>query len=225
MRTFTIRSSCALLLLQECVALTTKEPNMNLKNPNHVEFVTIEAGSAEANVLRSPTAMLNFPLSEEDKRDIALLKAKFFATENCAGLAAPQIGIGKKIIIYQVDEAVKKWRDDVFEIVAPRVLINPSYKGLEQGKTIDWEACFSVKSQYGEVPRFTTIEFTGFDEQGHRIVEKASGFHARVLQHEIGHINQELFIDLFTKDCRHGDFETMREIRIQELEKKGKNPR
>jgi len=204
--------------------MPNKERNMGIKEQDTVSFVTIEQGSPRADVLRAKASPLSFPLSKEDKRDIETLKAKFFATENCAGLTAPQIGIGKQILIYEVDEVVKEWRDDVHEIVAPRVLINPSYKVLDNDKTIDWEACFSVKSPYGEVPRFTAISFEGFDEQGNHVSGKATGFHARVLQHEIGHLYQELFFDLYTNECRHGDFETMRAIRLKELAEKGKKP-
>lgn len=193
------------------------------RDSNKEEFTTIEKGSPQADVLRTPAVQVQFPLSEDDKRDIELLRRRFCATENCTGLAAPQIGIGKQIIIYHVDESVKQWRDDVHELVPTRVLINPSYKNLNDHKTIDWEACFSVESQYGEVPRFTNIEYAGFDEQGKLITGVATGFHARVLQHEIGHLNKELFFDLFSEGCRHGDYESMRALRLKELEEKRKN--
>jgi len=168
--------------------------------------------------------MLTFPLSDEDKKDLEVLTAKFFATDNCAGLAAPQIGIGKSMIIYSIEEEVTHYRSDVDEIVKPRVLINPGYQPhVEQGKRVDWEACFSVKSQYGEVPRFIEIAYHGFDPQGNLVQGIAKGFHARVLQHEIGHLQGQLFIDLFEPGCRHGPFEEMRAIRMKELEEKQKN--
>lgn len=195
------------------------------KDVEELAFVTIEQGSPRADVLRHQSKALSFPLSQEDKRDIEILKAKFQATENCAGLAAPQIGIAKQIIIYHVDEIAKQWRTDIHDIVEPRVLINPTYRPLNEDKKIDWEGCFSVESQYGEVPRFISIEYEAHDEDGNVIKNTASGFHARILQHEIGHLNKELFIDLFTKDCRHGDFEYMRAIRMKELEEIGKKPK
>lgn len=196
---------------------------MNQNQIKKLSFVVVEDKSPVAHVLRVPAKILTFPLSAEDKEDLDILTAKFFATENCAGLAAPQIGIGKSMIIYSVDEEVKNYRSDVDEVIKPRVLINPSYMPhLEKGKRIDWEACFSVSQQYGEVPRFIEIEYQGFDPEGNLIHGIARGFHARLLQHEIGHLNGQLFIDLFEPGCRHGPFEEMRAIRMKELKERQK---
>lgn len=169
-------------------------------------------------VLRTRAQDIKFPLSEEDNNVVNQLVEKFGKEQNCAGLAAPQIGYGKRIIVFHVPEDVKSLRKDVYEIIPPTVLINPQYQPIGDGKTIDWEGCFSVKYTMGEVPRYTTIAYHGYDASGKQVEGVAKGFLARLIQHEIGHLNAELFIDLITKDCRSGPIEEMRALRLKERE-------
>ena len=97
------------------------------------------------------------------------------------------------------------------------ILINASYQPLTQEKVTDFEACYSVSSKSGKVPRFTEIKLTYFDEQGkkHESIEK--GFYARALQHEIDHINGVLIINRLTPDCVQGSIKEMMILRRQEL--------
>lgn len=147
-------------------------------------------------VLTQPAQMLAFPLSAEDRADIDILTTKYDQEENCAGLAAPQIGIPKRIIVFAVedDPQLKKWRPDLSDTMPKSVWINPSYEGIAaEGTHEDYEACFSVKDIAGNVERFNTIIYEAHTPEGERVTGKASGFLARLIQHETDHIDGILF--------------------------------
>lgn len=199
---------------------TTKEQDAIMKSRKKLpDYVHIDVETCTLKqVLREPSEEVSFPLSAEDQGIVDVLREKFLNEENCAGLAAPQIGFSKRIIVYAIPEEIKNYRLDSDEVVPTRVLINPAYEPLSETKVKDWEGCFSVAHTCGEVPRYKEIRYWGYDEKGNKIEGIARGFHARLLQHEIGHINGELFIDLFTSDCRSGPLEEMRAIRQKEFE-------
>ncbi len=97
------------------------------------------------------------------------------------------------------------------------VLLNPGYTPITTaGKTKDWEACYSVPDKMGEVYRYTEIDFHGFTETGERIQRSARGLLARIIQHEVGHINGELYTNLFPQ-CRFVSEEYMWIIRKAEM--------
>ena len=75
------------------------------------------------------------------------------------------------------------------------VFINPEITKLEGKIELDYEGCLSVKDIYGEVPRYNKVRVRALDENGHEIRFKAEGFLARVLQHEVDHIQGTMFVD------------------------------
>ena len=80
------------------------------------------------------------------------------------------------------------------------IWINPSFKPVSKKKTIDWEACFSVDGVKGEVPRFTEILYEAWTPDGKKVKGRVKGFLARLIQHEIDHLNGILFIDHIPED-------------------------
>ncbi|MBS0185120.1 MAG: peptide deformylase [Proteobacteria bacterium] len=184
----------------------------------NVPFFVIE-NKDHQNVLRSISHPVTFPLSQEDKELIKTLKHKVNITEFCGGLAAPQIGISKRIIAFQVMEKVLKFRRDVEFLMPMTILINPSYMPhAEEGKSLDWEGCFSVQSQMGKVWHFKTITYFGQTEEGESIEGIARGYLARLLQHEIDHLDGKLAIDFYDPLSPRGPLEEMRKIRLKEIE-------
>jgi peptide deformylase len=181
-----------------------------------MNVVTLD--DADHRVLREPAAQVHFPLDPEIKTFVQEFW-DFFATQDTpAGLAAPQVGVGLQIIIFQVPEIALAWRKDIYDIIPPTLWINPRYTPIEKdGMTKDWEGCFSVPDLMGEVPRYNSIHYQAFSESGEAVEGIARGFHARVLQHEIGHLNGEVYTDLINQDCRLGPVEEMRVLRQQEL--------
>ncbi len=109
---------------------------------------------------------------------------------NGVGLAAPQIGVNLRVVIFGVQ---KNPRYPDVEEVPETVLINPSIMVLEETIKEDWEGCLSLPGMRGLVPRFQNIRYKGYDEQGAPIDRTASGFHARVVQHECDHLDGILY--------------------------------
>lgn len=151
----------------------------------------------KTDVLKTPTEVIVFPLDDETWEVIRSLEAKFDQEDNCAGLAAPQIGYHKRIIVLALeeDEDLKKHRRDFSDTLPKSIWINPSFKPLSQEKTTDWEACFSVNDLVGRVSRFTEIAYEAWTPEGKKVKGKAKGLLARLIQHEIDHLNGILFID------------------------------
>ena len=104
---------------------------------------------------------------------------------NGAGIAAPQIGVSLQVVIFGVG-ANPRYPDA--EQVPYTVLINPTLHFMGDEMEDGWEGCLSVPGMRGVVPRYTRLHYTGFDQFGNVIDRLASGFHARVVQHECDHL-------------------------------------
>jgi len=102
-----------------------------------------------------------------------------------AGIAAPQIGVSKQIVIFG---GSKSPRYPDAELIPFTVLINPQLSFLDEGIEEDWEGCLSVPGLRGKVPRYTQLRYQGVDQLGSAIDRTVSGFHARVVQHEVDHL-------------------------------------
>jgi peptide deformylase len=109
---------------------------------------------------------------------------------NGAGLAAPQIGVLQRVVIFGV-KANPRYPDA--EEVPDTVLINPVIKPVGREMEEGWEGCLSVPGMRGVVPRYRKIRYTGFDERGEAIDRTVEGFHARVVQHECDHLDGILY--------------------------------
>lgn len=112
------------------------------------------------------------------------------AAQNGAGLAAPQIGVSQRVVIFGVD---RNPRYPDAEAVPFTVLVNPKITMLTREVESDWEGCLSVPGMRGVVPRYTKLRYTGTDEEGNPIDRVAEGFHARVVQHECDHLDGILY--------------------------------
>ncbi|MHB1678346.1 MAG: peptide deformylase [Sulfuriferula sp.] len=102
-----------------------------------------------------------------------------------AGLAAPQIGVGRQVVIFSV---ANNPRYPDAEAVPETVLINPILTMLEEEQEEGWEGCLSLPGMRGLVPRYVRLRYQGFDPCGKAIDRTVSGFHARVVQHEVDHL-------------------------------------
>ncbi len=107
-----------------------------------------------------------------------------------AGLAAPQIGVSLRVVIFGVKHNPRY--PDAGEVPLT-VLINPIITPLTDELEEDWEGCLSVPGLRGRVPRYTAIRYQGKDEHGNTIDRTVSGFHARVVQHECDHLDGVLY--------------------------------
>jgi peptide deformylase len=107
-----------------------------------------------------------------------------------AGLAAPQIGVGLRVVIFGV-AANPRYPDA--ETVPTTILINPRLEPLGEETDEAWEGCLSVPGMRGLVPRYTRLRYSGYDPQGKPFTREVGGFHARVVQHECDHLDGILY--------------------------------
>ena len=121
---------------------------------------------------------------------------------NGAGLAAPQIGVGLQVVIFEV-AANPRYPDA--ENVPFTVLINPVLTALSDVMEEGWEGCLSVPGMRGLVPRHAALRYQGFDVVGQPIDRSVSGFHARVVQHEVDHLRGILY-PMRIRDLRYFGF-------------------
>lgn len=165
--------------------------------PDYVVINNLEQPESLRKVLRVPAEEVKFPLSIEDQRVLQLLTAAFEQEENCAGLAAPQLGFSRRMIIFKVEasEELKKLRPDLTDTMGTTIWLNPEYMPLGDEMWEDMEACFSVDDVCGPVSRYVSVKYQAYTPEGTKVTGTASGFLARVIQHEIDHLNGILFID------------------------------
>ncbi len=133
------------------------------------------------------------PVQAFDTPELHGLVADLFdtmAAANGAGLAAPQVGVDLAVVIFGFDQN-ERYPDA--PAVPRTVLVNPQIEVLGPEQEEDWEGCLSVPGMRGVVPRWAHIRYRGFDQFGHAIDREATGFHARVVQHECDHLIGTLY--------------------------------
>jgi peptide deformylase len=148
-------------------------------------------------VLRSEArSIVNFDdqVEAQAARMIALMDDAFGV-----GLAAPQIGVSNRLLVYRVGDA------------PPVVLANPQIEWSSEAEEVFQEGCLSLTNVHVDVDRAIHVRVTGHDAKGDRIKIEASGLNARVIQHEIDHLDGILILDRTSKDQRKEALRTLRE--------------
>jgi peptide deformylase len=119
------------------------------------------------------------------------------------GLAAPQLGIGSQLFVYECVPRPEGEKPERAEAIPLQVVVNPMIT-LEPGEPLfDWEGCLSIPDLRGLVPRSAAIRVRGLDRVGEPLDYTASGLAARIVQHEFDHLNGVVFLD------RMRDFKTL----------------
>lgn len=139
--------------------------------------------------------------SPQIQRLIGDMDAALRRTEDGVGIAAPQIGVSRRVFLVSeeakfIDSERTREKEHQWEY---HVYINPVITKLSKAKVSDVEGCLSVPGKYGVVPRPEKVEIEAYDETGRKFSRGASRFFARVLQHEMDHLNGTLFIDKATE--------------------------
>ena len=120
-----------------------------------------------------------------------------------AGIAAPQIGVSARVVIFELKDNPR------YPHITPvpyTVLVNPLVTPLTAEQDDGWEGCLSVPGMRGLVPRFRRLRYRGFDQYGAPLERTVEGFHARVVQHEVDHLDGILFPQR-VRDLRDFGFE------------------
>jgi peptide deformylase len=120
-----------------------------------------------------------------DLRELLQDMKDTMASLDGAGLAAPQIGVSLQVVIFGVG---KNPRYPQAEAVPYTELLNPVLEPLSDEMEEGWEGCLSVPGMRGLVPRYTNLRYRGVDPKGEPIDRNVTGFHARVVQHEVDHL-------------------------------------
>lgn len=134
------------------------------------------------------------------------------------GLAAPQVHVPVRVVVYFVDTG--SGRRDADGDVPLTALVNPELEPLTDETAYDWEGCLSLPGLTGLVPRYTKIGLRALTPSGERLEREVSGFHARVLQHECDHLDgvlypqrmDDLSLLMFAEEMRHGAPEKARRL-------------
>ena len=134
------------------------------------------------------------------------------------GLAAPQVHVARRVVVFFIaaerarrEAAAGDLPEEDAGAVPLTVLVNPEVEPLGDDMALGWEACLSLPGLAGEVPRYTAVRYRGWTLDGEEVVREASGFHARVVQHECDHLDGKLYprcmTDLsrlvFTSEMKH----------------------
>lgn len=147
----------------------------------------------ETRILRAPSFEIKPPFDDERKKDIRILIDTFLERDDGVGLAAPQIGIGLKIIIFRNkgfdDKSWSKTEKDYDVLVNPRIT-------QSRGDLVTLaEGCLSCPEIQVEIGRFPEIKIRAHDIEGRKINRRYTDYLARIVQHEIDHLDGKLIID------------------------------
>ncbi|MDO9585908.1 MAG: peptide deformylase [Syntrophales bacterium] len=148
----------------------------------------------EARVLRTSCVDVPAPMNAGGKRDIETLIAAFISRDDALGLAAPQIGISKRIIVFRNkgldDKSTRIKSEEDYE-----VMINPRITQCRGDLVYMAEGCLSCPDIQVEVGRFPEIKVRAFDINGRKINRRYNDFLARIVQHELDHLDGKLIVD------------------------------
>ncbi len=135
------------------------------------------------------------PVPDPGAPDIRRLVADMMETMEDApgvGLAAPQVYVPLRLFVFRVPGS-RSAGDPEDAQVGNTVLINPVVELLGEERVLGWEGCLSIPGMRAAVPRANRIRYRGVDCDGNTVTREATGFHARVIQHEYDHLNGVLY--------------------------------
>jgi peptide deformylase len=162
----------------------------------------------DVSVLRKKSTEVPAALDKETRATIQSLIDSFLAREDASGLAAPQIGITKRIIVFRVKGFGEKRKitPDDFE-----VLVNPRITQARGEKETMAEGCLSCPDIQVEIDRFPEIKVRALNARGEKVNKKYLDYVARIIQHEVDHLDGKLIVDyegnIYYPKNKHGFFE------------------
>ena len=158
-------------------------------------------------VLRQRAAEVRDPTAPEIRQLVADM-AETLEDIDGAGLAAPQVHVPLRVVMFHVP-AHRASGDGDDQPAGLTVLINPVVEPLGPETAMGWEGCLSVPGMVGMVPRFQRVRYRGFAPDGQLVQRDASGFHARVVQHEFDHLDGIIYPQRMTDLSLFGFAEEM----------------
>jgi peptide deformylase len=147
----------------------------------------------ETRILRTPSGETPVPFDAVTTKAIRALQGAFLELDDAAGLAAPQIGIGRRIIAFRFrnfDDKDPAARKEDYEI-----LINPRITQRRGEPVVAEEGCLSCPEIRVEISRYPEIKVRAYDLEGRKVSKRYLDFAARVVQHEMDHLDGKLIVD------------------------------
>jgi len=170
-----------------------RDKDMEIKAKLYTLWGDNKINEEEMRLLQQKAKGIPAPFDAAGKKDIKTLVEAFLKRDDALGLAAPQIGISKRVTVFK-----NKNFDNGDPITNKRdydVLINPKITQFRGETEIMMEGCLSCPDINVEVERYTEIKVKAFDRKGQKISKRYTGFLARVVQHEVDHLDGKLIID------------------------------
>ena len=158
--------------------------------------------------LRAPNAEITLEEMQDSNSEVASLAKDMlkvmYASEG-VGLAAPQVGVNKRLMVYNPTGDKNKWLDET-------ILVNPKIVEYSQGQDTETEGCLSFPDMSGDVLRSKWIKVEALSLKGKKIKKKFQGWEARIFQHEYDHLDGVVYVDRLTEEGK-----TKVQDRLQEL--------
>ena len=183
-----------------------------LKSPNQIltkmsDFLVLNSDNPSEVKVLTPEGEMTLPVF------VSVLVATMYSNPAC-GLAAPQLGVSKRIIVYNPDEENNADNKDTDKT---GIMINPEIKTFSEKTEKEIETCLSLPGVEGNIKRHIEIQVKYLDEDLKPLMKIAKGWEAKIIQHEVDHLNGVLFWD------RLGVMKTshMNKYRIAQRRKKG----
>ena len=148
----------------------------------------------DTSILRKKSVELPVPLDKEAFEIIKTLIDAFMERDDAVGLAAPQIGINKRVIVFRT-KGFDEGQEKIKNINDIEVLVNPRINQERGEKVTAVEGCLSCPDVQVEVSRFPEIKVRALDAKGEKINKRYLDFVARIIQHEIDHLDGKLIVD------------------------------
>jgi peptide deformylase len=168
-------------------------------------------------ILTQKAQVYTFPLTAEELEELAQFEARYDPENDIVSFAGPQLNLPRSVIHFEAPKKYRQFRPDLTQTMPRTLWLNPSYEAIGDQKTSDYEACFSVKKYAAEVDRYSKIHYIAYDKEGRKIAGIAEGFLARVIQHEIDHVNGILFTSVANPGTRM-TIEAYRELKLKRAE-------
>jgi peptide deformylase len=148
---------------------------------------------ADTRILRNRSSEAPYPFDKATQEAVRALAEAFFDREEAVGLAAPQIGIGKRIIAFRCrgfdDKDPERKKEDC------EILINPRMTQKRGELVVGEEGCLSCPDIRVEIERYPEIKVRAYDLEGRKVSRRYLDFAARVVQHELDHLEGKLIVD------------------------------
>lgn len=176
---------------------TSSPPEKEEVDPGAVDGTDLRIVKYPHPALRADNAEITVDeLKESDEiKTLAKEMLKVMYAAEGVGLAAPQVGVNKRLMVYNPSGDSKRWLEET-------ILVNPQIVEYSDGKDTEIEGCLSFPDMNGEVTRSKWIKVQAMNLKGKKMKKKFTGWEARIFQHEYDHLDGTVYIDRLSEDDR-----------------------